>query len=304
MVGKYYPIDEEAAKRAQAMWSFRDYVTGTKTKEYQRLVDEAYQLADDVSKRYPDRAESAYILADKYAKKLANNFNADSHINLRCPSVLIAGPANFPVRKKEQQVRAMEKNSQEYNEIQKYLDKIRKLGNDDGIIKSSDMNAVSLLQEKLDLLKQKQEKMKKVNAYYRKHKTLDGCPVLTKEEIEELKAEMQAIWHYQDKPYLSWQLSNNNQNIHSVEERLRRLKAEKENKNSEYDSDYFKVVENTEIMRLQLFFDGKPEAEVRELVKRNGFKWSPKNGFWQRQLTENARYSVKCLIKEMGKLAG
>ena len=33
MAGKYYPIDEEAAKRAQAMWSFRDYVTGTKTKE-------------------------------------------------------------------------------------------------------------------------------------------------------------------------------------------------------------------------------------------------------------------------------
>ena len=127
---------------------------------------------------------------------------------------------------------------------------------------------------------------------------------MTKEEIEELKAEMQASWHYQDKPYLSWQLSNNNQNIHSVEERLKRLKVEKEKSNSEYDSDYFKVVENTEIMRLQLFFDGKPETEVRELVKRNGFKWSPKNGCWQRQLTENARYSVECLIREMGKLAG
>lgn len=304
MAGKYYPIDEEAAKRAQAMWSFRDYVTGTKTKEYQNLVDEAYQLADDVAEKYPDRAEPAYILADKYAKKLADNFNADSHINLRCPSVLIAGPANFPVRKKEQQVRALEKNNQEYNDIQKYLDRIRKLGSNDGIIRSSDANAVTLLQEKLDTLKQEQEKMKKVNAYYRKHKTLDGCPVLTDEEIEKLKIEMKSSWHYQDKPYLSWQLSNNNQNIHSVEERLQRLKAEKERNSSEYDSDSFKVVENTEIMRLQLFFDGKPEAEVRELVKHNGFKWSPKNGCWQRQLTDNARYSVKCLIKELSKLAG
>jgi len=304
MAGKYYPIDEEAAKRAKAMWSFSDYVTGTKTKEYQKLVDEAYQLADDVAEKYPDRAESAYILADKYAKKLADNFNADSHINLRCPSVLIAGPANFPVRKKEQQVRALEKNNQEYNDIQKYLDRIRKLGSNDGIIRSSDVNAVTLLQEKLDTLKQEQEKMKKVNAYYRKHKTLDGCPVLTDEEIEKLKVEMKSSWHYQDKPYLSWQLSNNNQNIHSVEERLQRLKAEKERDSSEYDSDYFKVVENTEIMRLQLFFDGKPEAEVRELVKHNGFKWSPKNGCWQRQLTNNARYSVKCLVKELSKLAG
>ena len=242
MAGKYYPIDEEAAKRAQAMWSFRDYVIGTKTKEYQNLVDEAYQLADDVAEKYPDRAESAYILADKYAKKLADNFNADSHINLRCPSVLIAGHANFPVRKKEQQVRALEKNNQEYNDIQKYLDRIRKLGSNDGIIRSSDANAVTLLQEKLDTLKQEQEKMKKVNAYYRKHKTLDGCPVLTDEEIEKLKVEMKSSWHYQDKPYLSWQLSNNNQNIHSVEERLQRLKTEKERNSSEYDSDYFKVV--------------------------------------------------------------
>ena len=198
----------------------------------------------------------------------------------------------------------MEKNNQEYNDIQKYLDRIRKLGSNDGIIRSSDANAVTLLQEKLDTLKQEQEKMKKVNAYYRKHKTLDGCPVLADEEIEKLKIEMKSSWHYQDKPYLSWQLSNNNQNIHSVEERLQRLKVEKERNSSEYDSDYFKVVENTEIMRLQLFFDGKPEAEVRELVKHNGFKWSPKNGCWQRQLTNNARYSVKCLIKELSKLAG
>lgn len=304
MAGKYYQIDEEAAKRAKAMWSFSDYVTGTKTSEYKRLVDEAYELADSVAENFPDRAETAYILADKYAKKLADNFNAESHINLRCPSVLIAGPANFPVKKKEQQVRALEKNNQEYNDIQKYLDRIRKLMSNDGIIRSSDTNAVTLLQEKLDGLKQVQENMKAVNAYYRKHKTLDGCPVLTDEEIANLKEEMRSSWHYQDKPYLSWQLSNNNQNIRSVEARLNRLKAEKEKNSSEYDSNYFKVVENTEIMRLQLFFDGKPEADVRELVKHNGFKWSPKNGCWQRQLTDNARYSVKCLIKEMSKLTG
>ena len=64
-------------------------MTGTKTKEYQRLVDEAYRLAGDVAKKYPDREESAHTLADKYAKKLADNFNKDNHINLRCPSVLM-----------------------------------------------------------------------------------------------------------------------------------------------------------------------------------------------------------------------
>ncbi len=49
---------------------------------------------------------------------------------------------------------------------------------------------------------------------------------------------------------------------------------------------------------------GKPDAEIREAVKHNGFKWSPKNKCWQRQLTNNAKYSLKCLIKQLDQLAG
>lgn len=239
MERKYYTIDEKAARQAQSMWSFSDYVTGSKTAEYKQLVDKAYDLADQVAGEKPDRAEEAYSLVD---------------------------------------------------------------GSD--IIKSDDKDAVEKLQEKLDSLQKKQEQMKAVNAYYRKHKTLDGCPDLSPENIERLKQAMKADWHYQDKPYLSFELSNNNQNIHATKARLERLKAAKEKETTDYDTEHFKVVENTEMMRLQLFFDGKPDVEIREVVKRNGFKWSPKNKCWQRQLTNNAKYSLKCLIKQLDQLAG
>ena len=46
-------------------------------------------------------------------------------------------------------------------------------------------------------------------------------------------------------------------------------------------------------MRLQLIFEGKPELEMRTLLKSKGFKWSPLNNCWQRQLTNNARYDLK-----------
>ena len=59
------------------------------------------------------------------------------------------------------------------------------------------------------------------------------------------------------------------------------------------------MVENTEKMRLQLFFEGKPEPEVREVLKSNGFKWAPSQGAWQRQLTSNARYALQSVIKRM-----
>ncbi len=304
MERKYYTIDEKAARQAQSMWSFSDYVTGSKTAEYKQLVDKAYDLADQVAGEKPDRAEEVYSLADRYARKLADNFNADSRINLMCPSVMIAGPANFPVKKKEKQNRAAERNHQEYQNIQKYLEKIRKILYGSDIIKSDDKDAVEKLQEKLDSLQKKQEQMKTVNAYYRKHKTLDGCPELSPEDIERLKQAMKADWHYQDKPYLSFELSNNNQNIHATKARLERLKAAKEKETTDYDTEHFKVVENTEMMRLQLFFDGKPDVEIREAVKHNGFRWSPKNNCWQRQLTNNAKYSLKCLIKQLDQLAG
>ena len=35
------------------------------------------------------------------------------------------------------------------------------------------------------------------------------------------------------------------------------------------------------------------------ILKKNGFRWSPKNNCWQRQLTENARYSLHRVKIEM-----
>ena len=40
--------------------------------------------------------------------------------------------------------------------------------------------------------------------------------------------------------------------------------------------------------RLQVFFDGKPDADTRAELKSSGFRWAPSVGAWQRQLTDNA----------------
>ena len=43
---KYYPINEEAAKRAKDMNSFSDYQPGSDTAGYRAMVDEAYAAAE------------------------------------------------------------------------------------------------------------------------------------------------------------------------------------------------------------------------------------------------------------------
>lgn len=52
-------------------------------------------------------------------------------------------------------------------------------------------------------------------------------------------------------------------------------------------------------MRIQFIFDGKPDAEVRTILKSNGFRWAPSQGAWQRQLTANGKRAAKEVIKEL-----
>lgn len=65
--------------------------------------------------------------------------------------------------------------------------------------------------------------MKAVNAYYRKHKTLEGCPELTAEQVEKVKASMSQDWRKDPVPFPSYLLTNNNTNIRRVRQRIEDL---------------------------------------------------------------------------------
>ena len=99
--------------------------------------------------------------------------------------------------------------------------------------------------------------------------------------------------------YPSYLLTNNNANIHRIEERLKRLKSVKEKGSSEQEYETFKVVENTEVMRYQIIFDGKPDTEIRALLKSNGFKWAPSQGAWQRQITTNGKHALNTVVEKL-----
>ncbi len=301
----YYSINEAAAKTAHSMMSFSDYQEGSKTAEYQRYVDKAYDLADKVAEARPDEAERVYKLAERYSRKMAENLNNASRIGMMCPSVMISGAGNFPVKKKEKQNAAMDKNYEKFNEIQGILRKIEAILHGKGIIKSDDEKAIEKLEEKLEELKETQEAMKSANKAVRLKDTDKGNEMLrdmgySEKQIKELRT-----------PdfcgrigFASYALQNNNANIHRIEGRIKELKATKEKGTQEEDCKFCKIVRNAEDMRLQLIFDGKPEAEVRDVLKRNGFRWAPSNQAWQRHLNSNSEYALKQVIEELEKMEG
>ena len=107
---KYYPINEDAARRAKNANSFSDYVPGSATAAYCEMVDRAYALGEQQKGRVdPMYHEKIDGLIDRYARKLAENINQSNLIDARVPSILIAGGSNFPVRKKEKQNAARDK---------------------------------------------------------------------------------------------------------------------------------------------------------------------------------------------------
>ena len=77
----YYEINEQSARSAHEMMSFRDYKEGSLTAEYKGYVDEAYDLADKVAESRPEEADRVYGIADRYSKKMAANLNDRSPIS-------------------------------------------------------------------------------------------------------------------------------------------------------------------------------------------------------------------------------
>ena len=150
-----------------------------------------------------------------------------------------------------------------------------------------DEDAVECLTEKLEGLKKSQELMKAVNKIIRdKKKTRE-------EKIAAIKAnglsenQAEEIMTPNCMGYIgfaSFSLTNNNANIHRVEDQLKRAITLRETETTEETINGVRVVRNTEENRLQLFFKGKPDEETRGKLKHNGFRWSPFNGCWQSYL--------------------
>lgn len=66
----------------------------------------------------------------------------------------------------------------------------------------------------------------------------------------------------------------------------------------DFDGGY--IYENLEMDRIQIIYDGKPDRDTISKLKSNGFRWSPSQGAWQRQLNRNGRMAVNRVMNETG----
>lgn len=147
---------EQNARRAKEACSFSDYRPGSATAEYNEYCKEAEEAARQAKERLSragapaERAERVDYLLDLYKEKKLSWLN-DLYANrARVPSVLITGPANFPVRAKQKQ-NAREDSLMKQNPDY-ILDEIKGIGHNAGTIYSDDKNAVERIKAKIAAL--------------------------------------------------------------------------------------------------------------------------------------------------------
>ena len=85
-----------------------------------------------------------------------------------------------------------------------------------------------------------------------------------------------------------------------VEQRIRELeRAAERNVTREQEGNGYTYREDVEENRVMFIFPDKPEADVRSLLKRHGFKWSPSRNAWVRMLNNAGRYAAERVREQL-----
>lgn len=242
---------------------------------------------------------------------------AYQHAGSRTLNWFVTGPARFPVRSNERRM------DTEHRRLTEYLDFAKQAParavKDAKRARAQSLGAVGVVDEELIDLKARLEKreaaqrhMKAVNEVIRRHKLGEGdgatLSALLKDrgiDMNPNRAGMVLRPPYSGAKggYEGYQLSNNLAEIKRLQARVRQVEAKQAR--VEEGTEAKRVVNGVEVIeanaddRLRLVFDGKPPRETIQLLKSNGFRWSPTNGAWQRQLTPNARDAAQRVLNNL-----
>lgn len=235
-----------------------------------------------------DNPEKLAILESEFARYregYRKRYLAYLHSNARCVSWAIAGPSNFPAARMQKRADIAHKRLNEFIEFRKRaLEAIRRAIHPEWRpIMAGDSNAVERLREKIAEAEQMQEQMKAVNAahkaFLKNPASLDesGLPDRLKETVRRYVPE----YSWEPHPIAPYELTNNGANIRRMKERLEqitRARSTPETKSAGSNADFEDCpAEN----RVRLRFPGKPAVEIRDQLKRSGFRWAPTLGVWQ-----------------------
>jgi len=297
-------IDYNIAYQAYSGTSFDPEIRAKSEQEdYANHINENYQKLKKLAKtdKQKELLDKEFV---RYKEGYKKRFLDYLHSHSGLISTMISGPSNFPTSRMEKQNRIVDnkyKILSEYDE--KAINSIkRKLGKQ-GIEDRG--GELAVIEQRLSEQKKTHEMMKQANTILRK-KNLSASEI--QEKLSKIGFSEKAISsilkpnYMEYKGIMPFELSNSNAKIKRLQEKLNNLKSKNnlqgENPTVLFENNEVKIINNHEQERVQILFGGKPDSETIAKLKKNGYRWSPKNKAWQRKNTVNG---VNNVIKLFGK---
>lgn len=265
-------------------------------------------LAEDLTELANSSEELKKYYSDKFIAMVLDWLGSLSN----CASAMIVGPARFP------SARMQKRHQWADNKYTAFMQwRVKTIGNvkKKAVQAAKDAAGITPLieaQKKLQNREALHEVMKKTNAFLRKcdKSTLQTDPysfvpalIAAVPEIDEARARQLLTYdRLHGYGFASFSLTNNLAEIKRLQGRVKLLES-KETKAAAGTEDKIiingvEIVNNYEADRVQIFFDGKPSDAVRTALKSRGFRWSPSQNAWQRQLTNEAGRVAKNIVTE------
>ena len=175
-------------------------------------------------------------------------------------------------------------------------------------ISADDPLAAEKLAARIDGLKDFHERMKERNAWWRKHKTMKGFPSLDDDRAAKMDSDINDPRQLYHVPYAPYELQLNNANIKRLEERLQTIQEQRQQAaalpdgKEQDERNGFTVERCPADGRVNILFDEKPEADARDILKGEGFHWSPRAKVWTRKLTPGAEHALRRIVVALEKL--
>lgn len=232
----------------------------------------------------------------------------------RCMSWFIVGPAKFPTDRNRKR---MDWADNAYRALREHVASARKSveraafphGMPGDAIRASNPDAPELLRERIAERQRAHATMKAVNAAIRSVKGGDVEAMIQavvdatgwrESRAREIVCPREA---WMGRGFASYALSGELAEIKRLEGRLAAIERNRErgtvSRTHNTTAGAVEVVENGEAARIQVIFPGKPDAATRDILKRNGFRWAPSEGAWQRHLNNNGRWAAKQVIEAL-----
>lgn len=180
-------------------------------------------------------------------------------------------------------------------------------------VSSDDPEAIAKLQAKLDELELEQERRKSVNAAWRKAgkpapnaaaetwRQIGEASGLSEDALRGLRLEMARLWGWQPNtpPFPAYAISNAGAEARRLKARIAELERGATAAPVDEDHGLCRLVEDPDDNRVRLVFAGKPDEDVRALLKSFGFRWSPQASAWQRHLNNAGRAAARYVIERL-----